>query len=85
MTASRPRAGPLPEQEDINGHSFPGLTDDTGRRVAADCPQARAHTFTSSAAAAGGRGCRLRKDVAPAARGVRTTVRRHYGAMTPRR
>lgn len=42
---SQPPTLLLPEQEDINGIRFPVWLDDTGRRVAADCPQARAHTF----------------------------------------
>lgn len=42
---SQPPTLLLPEQKDINGIRFPVWLDDTGRRVAADCPQARAHTF----------------------------------------
>lgn len=42
---SQPPTLLLPEQEGINGIRFPVWLDDTGRRVAADCPQARAHTF----------------------------------------
>lgn len=42
---SQPSTLLLPEQEDINGIRFPVWLDETGRRVAADCPQARAHTF----------------------------------------
>ncbi|EIP8540383.1 penicillin-binding protein 1C, partial [Salmonella enterica] len=40
---SQPPTLLLPEQEDINGIRFPVWLDDTGRRVAADCPQACAH------------------------------------------
>ncbi|EBP3999598.1 peptidoglycan glycosyltransferase PbpC, partial [Salmonella enterica subsp. enterica] len=42
---SQPPTLLLPEQEGINGIRFPVWLDDTGRRVAADCPQAREHTF----------------------------------------
>ncbi|EAS4519659.1 penicillin-binding protein 1C, partial [Salmonella enterica] len=42
---SQPPTLLLAEQEDINGIRFPVWLDDTGRRVAADCPQARTHTF----------------------------------------
>ncbi|MGS9169691.1 peptidoglycan glycosyltransferase PbpC, partial [Salmonella enterica subsp. enterica serovar Infantis] len=41
---SQPPTLLLPEQEDSHGIRFPVGLDDTGRRVAADCPQARAHT-----------------------------------------
>ncbi|EJH2659544.1 peptidoglycan glycosyltransferase PbpC [Salmonella enterica] len=42
---SQPPTLLLPEQESINGIRFPVWLDDSGRRVAADCPQAREHTF----------------------------------------
>ncbi|ECU0526327.1 peptidoglycan glycosyltransferase PbpC, partial [Salmonella enterica] len=42
---SQPPTLLLPEQEGINGIRFPVWLDDTGLRVAADCPQAREHTF----------------------------------------
>ncbi|EBB0894189.1 peptidoglycan glycosyltransferase PbpC [Salmonella enterica] len=42
---SQPPTLLLPEQEGVNGIRFPVWLDDTGLRVAADCPQAREHTF----------------------------------------
>ncbi|EJJ4224504.1 peptidoglycan glycosyltransferase PbpC [Salmonella enterica] len=42
---SQPPTQLLPEQESVNGIRFPVWLDDTGLRVAADCPQAREHTF----------------------------------------
>ncbi len=59
MTASRPLL--LPEQEDINGIRFPVWLDDTGRRVAADCPHRRVRIRLSSGRGRWSRGCRRGK------------------------
>lgn len=41
LDGSQPPTLLLPEQEGINGIRFPIWLDENGKRVAADCPQAR--------------------------------------------
>lgn len=45
LEGSQPPTLLLPEQEGINGIRFPVWLDDSGKRVAADCPQAREQTL----------------------------------------
>lgn len=45
LDGSQPPTLLLPEQEGVNGIRFPVWLDDEGKRVAADCPQAREQTL----------------------------------------
>lgn len=45
LEGSQPPTLLLPEQEGVNGIRFPVWLDDEGKRVAADCPQAREQTL----------------------------------------